>query len=214
MPVPVRVVIVEDHEMVRDGFEMVMAAADDIEVVGTADSLEAGRKLIADLQPDVVVCDFMLPDGSGAEIAESVSSEHTKVLIVTGADDRRAVEAAVASGCAGFVSKGRSAQDLLGAVRSVAGGAAVFPANLLAAVTQPGSEPRSSDLTKRELEILQLLARARNAEEIATDLFLSVHTVRNHIRAVLTKLEARSQLEALVTGIRQGLVTIDMGDGQ
>ena len=102
--------------------------------------------------------------------------------------------------------------ELLLAVRSVAGGAAVFPAGLLATVTQAAGAPTEPVLTARETEVLGLLAEAKNADEIADRLFLSVHTVRNHIRAILTKLGARSQLEALVFGIRMGLVSVEPED--
>ncbi len=214
MLAPIRVVIVEDHEMVRESFELILQAAPDLDVVGTAETLAAGKKLISETDPDVAICDFVLPDGSGAQIAEAVwkAGQHTRVLIITGADDRQAVEAAVAAGCAGFVSKGRSLGDLLNAIRAVAGGAAVFPAHLLSTVSQTDEEAKQKKqtiLTRRELEILRNLGQARNAEDIAEELFLSVHTVRNHIRAVLTKLKARSQLEALVIAIRTGLVTIE-----
>jgi DNA-binding NarL/FixJ family response regulator len=204
----IRVSIVEDHQMVREGFQAVIDGAPDMEVVGAAATFADAGPMLRTSRPDVVLCDFVLPDGSGADITPLAADVGAQVLIVTGADDLRAVEAAIATGCSGFVSKGKSSASLLESIRQVASGAAVFPANLLAAVTQGTNEPKPTDLTKRELEILGLLAQARNADEIAKELYLSVHTVRNHIRAVLTKLEARSQLEALVIGIRLGLVTV------
>ncbi len=206
----IRVLIVEDHEMVLDGFVAVIDAADHLQIAGTAANVSDAAQLIADVRPDVVITDFLLPDGSGADVAEAANrlSPAPKVLMITGADDRRAVEAAVSSGCSGFLSKGRGVDELITAISSVANGAAVFPAGLLAAVTAAAVEGGSSGLTKRELEILRLLGAAKNADEISNELFLSVHTVRNHIRAVLTKLGARSQLEALVFGIQRGLVSV------
>ncbi len=208
----IRIVLVEDHEMVSAGFAAVMNAEDDLEVVAIGENATRGIELIESLKPDVVVTDFNLPDGDGGKVASSAQAMDPAptVLMITGVDDRIAVEAALATGCAGFVSKGRGIDELLEAVRSVSRGAAVFPANLLAAVTAMGASKQPDDpLTTRESEILQMLANANNADEIASGLFLSVHTVRNHIRSILSKLGARSQLEAVVFGVRQEIVQIE-----
>lgn len=197
--------------MVSAGFAAVMNGEDDLEVVGIAENAQRGIELVRTLRPDIVVTDFHLPDGNGGDVASEAQAVDPQpaVLMITGVDDRVAVEAALSTGCAGFVSKGRGIDELLDAVRSVSRGAAVFPANLLVAVTAMGNDKALDDpLTARESEILQLLADANNADEIAATLFLSVHTVRNHIRSVLSKLGARSQLEAVVFGVRQRLVTI------
>ncbi len=197
--------------MVSAGFAAVMNGEEDLEVVGIAENATRGVELVRTLRPDIVVTDFHLPDGNGGDVASEAQGVDPQpaVLMITGVDDRTAVESALSTGCAGFVSKGRGIDELLDAVRSVSRGAAVFPANLLVAVTAMGDGKAPEDpLTARESEILQLLADANNADEIAATLFLSVHTVRNHIRAVLAKLGARSQLEAVVFGVRQRLVTI------
>lgn len=108
------------------------------------------------------------------------------------------------------MSKGKGSRELVSAVRAIAGGAAVFPVELLANASRRVANRPGNDLTSREVHVLELLAKARTTTEIANELSLSQHTVRNHLRQVLTKLQARNQLEAVVIAIREGLVTIDV----
>jgi DNA-binding NarL/FixJ family response regulator len=199
--------------MVLAGLVEALSGDAALEVVGQARSLAEAEEVLATTSADVVVTDLQLEDGSGTTLVEVAdrASPGAVVLLISGFNDRRAVEAALDSGCAGFVSKGRGVDELIHAITTVARGAAVFPARVLADLmggdlTKPFL---SSALSDRELEVLTLLAKARSADQIADDLGVSLHTVRNHIRAVLTKLEARSQLEAVVIGVRAGLVVID-----
>lgn len=209
----ISVVVVEDHAMVLAGLVEAISGEPSIDVVGAARSLAQAHEILAATPADVIVTDMQLGDGNGTALVEAAEQlcPGAAVLLISGYNDRRAVEAALESGCAGFVSKGRGVDELVHAIVTVAGGASVFPARLLAElVNRDGSRPfLSSTLSERELEVLTLLARARSAEQIADELGVSLHTVRNHIRAVLTKLDARSQLEAVVVGVRAGLVTID-----
>lgn len=206
-----RIGVVDDHEMVRDGICAVIESSPDMEVVAVAGTLEAGIDACRQAAPDVIVVDFQLPDGDGPSIASALKEDlpRTAVLVITGLDERRAVQSAVNNGCAGFVAKGVSAASLLAAVRALSAGAAVFPAELLAAVTSNDGGELGATMTEREHEVLALLAAAKSVAEIAEHLHVSPHTVRNHIRAVLTKLHARSQLEAVVIATRNGLITID-----
>ncbi len=206
----VRVVLVEDHAMVLDAMRDALAHRDEIEVAGWARSYREATELLTMRNADVLVTDLHLGDGRGTDLVDFASSAKPPipVLLITGTDDRKGIEAALASGCAGFVSKTQGFAQLVDAVLAVAHGAAVFPASLLSQTLGSEREAASSDLSRRELEILELLASAKTVPEIAGILHLSVHTVRNHVKQVLTKLNAHSQLEAVVIAARRGLVDI------
>ncbi len=204
----IRLVVVDDHAMVREGLVTALETDGLIEVVGSAGSLAEALPLLVRLRPDVAVVDLNLVDGSGTELVRGLPPDQpTRIVIITGKDDRRGLDAAVSSGCAGFVSKGKGLEHLVNAVRAVATGASVFPADLLSQLLSPDPQ-QQSPLSERERQVLELLARAETAETIAERLYLSVHTVRNHIRAILAKLGATSQLEAVVQGVRAGYVRI------
>ena len=128
--------------------------------------------------------------------------------MITGLDDQEAVAKALTSGCAGFVSKAQGFDRLVEAIRAVAQGSAFYPAALMGAAFDAARNEPESDLSARELEVLRLLANARLVDEIAEELYLSPHTVRNHVKRILAKLGARSQLEAVVVAARLGLVEV------
>lgn len=204
----IRVAVVDDHAMVRDGLVAALRADPLIDVVGAAGSLAAAVELVGALNPDVAVVDLDLGDGTAAQLPALLpTGSTTRIVIITGMDDRAGLDAAVSAGCAGFVGKGRGLDHLIDAVRAVAAGASVFPADLLSKVLR-GDRPIPTPLTDREQEVLELLARAHTAEQIAERLHLSLHTVRNHIRSILTKMNASTQLEAVVNAARAGIVTI------
>lgn len=206
----IRVLIVDDHAMVRDGLVAVLAAEDDIDVVGAAGDVATASELLRRCRPDVVVTDYQLPDGTGLELAELAIREDLpgSTLVISGIDRPALIDDAVRAGCVGFLGKGRDTADLAAAVRAVADGAAVFPAAALRRVVRTADRVLVDPLTERELEVLQLLTRPMTVAEIAEELIVSIHTVRNHVRSVLTKLGAGSQLEAVVTAVRLGLVDI------
>jgi len=208
----VRVLLVEDHEMVATGITALLRAEPDLDV-GTwvrtgAEALEAYERE----RPDAVLMDYSLPDTSGTEVTARLRERDPTacVLIVTGHEaTQRVVIEALDVGCAGFVSKERSVSDLANAIRAAVNGAAVFPADLLAMVARRGNGGRPvAELTPREREVLDLLAQGRSTDEIQERLFLSQHTVRNHVRNVLNKLQARTKLEAVVIAARAGLVDL------
>lgn len=206
---PIRAILVDDHTMLLEAMEAALTQRPEIEIAGTASSFEQAVKLLQLSTVDVVVTDLHLGDGRGTELVKHASrlNPPIPVLLITGTDGRRAVDAALASGCAGFVSKSHGFERLVEAVVSVASGAAVFPAALLSA-TLVADESERSGLSTRELEILQLLADARSVPAIAAELHLSTHTVRNHVKRILVKLDAHSQLEAVVIAARAGIVEL------
>jgi DNA-binding NarL/FixJ family response regulator len=208
----VRVLLVEDHEMVASGIRALLDAEPDLEVTAWARTGAEALDAYRSHRPDAVLMDYSLPDASGTELTQQIRAADPDacVLIVTGHENnQRVVAEALDAGCAGFVSKQRSVSDLANAVRAAVHGAAVFPADLLANVARRGvGNANGSELTAREREVLDLLAQGRSTDEIQQQLFLSQHTVRNHVRNVLTKLQARTKLEAVVIAARSGLVDL------
>lgn len=199
------VALVEDHEMVIEGLTALLTSDDRFNVVGTATTVERFRAAIGSWDADVVIADYRLPDGKGTELVT-----HTKapVLLISGTVGPGVIKDAVQAGCAGFVGKHQSVRDLADNVAIVANGGSVFPADELRRLNDPARAAHAS-LTARELEVLRELAVARTVPEIARDFHLSQHTVRNHVRSLLCKLQARSQLEAIVNAVRAGLVELE-----
>lgn len=205
---PVRVFLVDDHEMVREAMATALGTYESCQVVGVAGSLAEASAALPSLNIDVVVTDLDLGDGLGTELVGRLDGT-IPVLLITGTEERKGLQAALDSGCVGFVSKASDFDVLVSAVLSASRGTAVFPAELLGSILHAGPSDLREALTNRELDVLNRLARADSVATIATEAHLSPHTVRNHIKQILSKLGARSQLEAVVVGVRAGIVTID-----
>lgn len=209
MAPPVRVAIVDDHELLLEGLKIAIAHQDGFEVTLCAASVGEFKDLARPDDFDVVLTDLGLADGSGADIAALCAAEFAKpVLLMTGQSEGAAVRVAIASGCVGFLSKGASLDVVCDALRVAADGGTVFPAALFrTALAQ--RVPPDRGITDREMSVLVLLANGQSAADITTELEVSLHTVRNHIRSLLAKLHATSQLEAVVRAVREGIVVIE-----
>lgn len=210
----VRILVVDDHPLFRDGVRTALSGEADLEVVAEAHDVASALARVADDPPDVVLMDLNLPDASGIEATRAVLAEHpsVRVLVMTMSQDDDAVVAAMRAGARGYVVKGTGRRDLVDSVRTVAAGGAVFSPEVadrlagyftgLAAV--PGREA-FPQLTEREREVLELLARGLDNRGIARELFLSDKTVRNHVSNVLAKLEVESRAEAVLRARNAGL---------
>lgn len=207
-----RVVVVDDHGMVRESIGMALGRAAGIELVGSAESVASGHALIAEVRPDVAVLDYSLPDGTGIDLALGIGDVDPPVrtVILTASEGVQAAAEAVAAGCAGFVRKSADLDDLARGVLRVHAGEALFDAQTLSAAISWLNRPTTAPvgLTQRELDVLRCLAEGRTTVEISELLYLSHHTVRNHVRNILGKLDARSQLEAVVVASSMGLVAV------
>ena len=205
------VVLVDDHALFSQSLSLVLESYPDIVIKGRADTLAGGVSLVARHQPDVVLMDYRLPDGDGVAGAHRVKevSAQTKVVILTAIEDEAVLAAAIEAGCAGFITKTSSVDDLVAAVRQAAAGEAVITPSLLVRLLprlHRREQPTRFDLTPRELEVLKLLATGLSNAAIAEELSLSVNTVRNHVANLLMKLGVHSKLEALSVAVREGLV--------
>jgi DNA-binding NarL/FixJ family response regulator len=208
---PIRVVVVDDHEMFAQGLEVILGADPGIEVVATAGSVEAGCAAVRLHSPDVVLMDYELPDGDGATATQRIKTEmpETQVVMVTSYDDETILVRAIEAGCSGFITKHKAIQEVTSAVRAAkAGEALISPSMLARLLPRLRHNPRGlgTDLTPREVEVLKFLAEGVSNQQMAEKLVLSMHTVRNHVQNVITKLGAHSKLEAVATAVREGII--------
>ena len=207
----IRVLIVDDHEVLASSLAKTLDTEPDLLSVGVAGSLKQAAELIRTTAPDVLLLDHRLPDGDGVaaigrlrELRPSMA-----VIILTASPSEHLMVAAVEAGVSGFLSKTRSLAEVTSAVRAAAVGEAVISPEMLARLLpRLGGTGRvgAATLTEREREILGLIAQGLSNAAIAERLVVSVNTVRNHVANLLAKLGARSKLEALSIAIREGLL--------
>lgn len=209
----IRIVIIDDHEVVALGLKALLSDEDDLSVVGTATTVQQAQKVLAEFSPDVALVDYRLPDGSGIDVITALRTVENPpgVVMVTAAADRRVMSQALDAGCLGFLSKNADHADLVASVRAAARGESHFTPDVVRHLSnlQRFEQFDADDLSDREAEVLQLSAHGKSPEDIASELFLSLHTVRNHIRNAMNKLQAHSKLEAVVKAARLRLITID-----
>jgi DNA-binding NarL/FixJ family response regulator len=208
---PTRLLIVDDHDMFADSLRMALSAQPDFEVVGTASTLPQAKNLMATAAPDVVLLDHRLPDGLGVDAITDLRAirPQANIVVLTAAAEDSMLIAATEAGCAGFILKTSPLDELVSAVRTAAAGEIMVSSDLLSRLLSRlhhQYEQPASDLTAREQEILTLIAEGLTNSAIATRLFISVNTVRNHVQSILAKLGAHSKLEALSLAIRDGII--------
>jgi DNA-binding NarL/FixJ family response regulator len=211
---PIRLLLVDDHRVFAEALGMLLRTEGDIEFLDVAPDAETALGIVQKRRPDVVLMDVDLPGMNGiAATREIVASRpETHVIVLTALMDPEVVEGAAAAGASGFISKQRAAEDLLGAIRTAAAGEEVFRPHDLRVLwkgqTKGAERPTLFDLTSREVEVLQALADGLSTDELASTLFLSRRTVQGHVQSILTKLHVRSKLEAVLYGLRHGLVRL------
>jgi DNA-binding NarL/FixJ family response regulator len=210
---PIRTLLVDDHELVRQGVAAMLATAEDIHVVGEArtgrEAIECARREL----PDVVLMDVRMPDMDGLEATRRIKEERprTAVIMVTMHENAAYLREAVRAGAAGYLLKDVSKGELVDAIRQVSSGGAFIESQMLRGMLSElrpqGAAPAAArNLTKREREILALVAEGLSNREIAERLVLSPETVKSHVAAVLEKLGVSDRTQAAIYAVRNGLV--------
>jgi two-component system response regulator DevR len=202
---PIRVFLLDDHEVVRRGLRDLLEAEPDIEVVGEAGTYAAAVAHIPALRPDVAVLDARLPDGSGIEVCRQVRSIDPSIqaLILTSYDDDEALFAAILAGASGYVLKQITGNDLVEGVRRVAAGQSLIDPALVARVLDrvrngPPEHEELAALTEQERKILALIAEGLTNRQIAERMFLAEKTIKNYVSSILAKLGLERRTQAAV----------------
>jgi DNA-binding NarL/FixJ family response regulator len=207
--VKTRVLLVDDHELIRQGLARAFERQTDFEVVGSAGTVEDGTALAASLAPDVIVTDVRLPDGTGLDLVRRVRETRQDVGIVVltmyAGDDQ--LLGALEAGASAFVSKDAPADDVIAAARHAVISPRSFSAANLADAMRRKLEPSGPSLTPREAEVLALLAEGLNVGAIASRLFVSESTAKTHVSRIYEKLGAANRAQALMSAVRLGLIT-------
>ncbi|MGJ9414474.1 response regulator [Aeromicrobium sp. CF4.19] len=209
------VLLVDDQELIRVGFAMILDVEEDIEVVGEARDGRQAVQRVAETSPDVVLMDVQMPDMDGIEATQRVVAEYpgTKVLILTTFDDDAYLFAALQAGASGFLLKNCPPEDLVSAIRLAARGHSLLAPEVTHRVIARSTsrvlrdkDARVEELTERERDVLVAMASGQSNAEIAESLFVSNATVKSHVSRILTKLDSRDRVQAVIVAYESGLM--------
>jgi DNA-binding NarL/FixJ family response regulator len=219
---PIRVLLVDDHALLRRGLDIVLQQEPDIEVVGEAgDGTEAVEKA-GELLPDVVLLDVKMPKRGGIEAAAAIKevTPSTRIVMLTMSDEEADLYEAIKAGATGYLLKEIPPHEIADSIRAVAGGQSLITPSMatkllseFATMARHGEErreqgPPAPKLTDRELEVLKLIATGANNSKIAKTLFISENTVKNHVRNILEKLQLHSRMEAVMYAVREKILDL------
>jgi DNA-binding NarL/FixJ family response regulator len=209
----IRLLIIDDHEMVREGLKAMLTAEPDFEIVGDVANAEQAFELLEDLRPDVILLDVRLPGVSGIDVCRSVTERYpeTAVIILTTFSDEALVAQSIHAGARGFIVKDIERFDLKRSIRAVARGEAVIDPKAAVAVLaelrrmpQVRQEPSPALLSSQQIVILRLVAQGLSSREIATQLYLSENTVKGYVQEILHRLGVKNRTEAVMVAVKQG----------
>jgi two-component system response regulator DevR len=209
----IRLLIIDDHEMVREGLKAMLISEPDFAIVGDAANAEQALALIERLHPDIVLLDIRLPGVSGIEVCRTVTTRYpeTAVIILTTFSDENLVAQCIQAGARGFIVKDIERFDLKRSIRAVARGeAAIDPKAAVAVLAQlrkappTHTEPLPEPLSSQQLVILRLVAQGLSSREIATQLYLSENTVKGYVQEILHRLGVKNRTEAVMVAVKHG----------
>jgi two-component system response regulator DevR len=209
----IRLLIIDDHEMVREGLKAMLMAEPDFDIVGDAANAEQALEQIERLRPDIVLLDVRLPGSSGIDLCHIVTEKYPEiaVIILTTFSDEHLVAQCIQAGARGFIVKDIERFDLKRSIRAVARGeAAIDPKAAVAVLAQlrrspqSASEPQPEPLSSQQLVILRLVAQGFSSREIATRLYLSENTVKGYVQEILHRLGVKNRTEAVMVAVKNG----------
>jgi DNA-binding NarL/FixJ family response regulator len=205
-----KLVVIDDHEALRGGLEVLLAQAGH-EVVGTAGNMAAAIDVVEHGEPDIALVDIRLPDGSGIDLTRQLLQRRPDLAIVlyTGDADAELLYEGLDSGARGYALKAGSMEELLAAIRQVAEGGSYVDPRLDRILLSPRATARVPQLSPRERQIMHLMAEGNTAEQIGGKITVSVETVRTHVRNVIRKLQARNRVHAIAIALERGEIQLE-----
>jgi DNA-binding NarL/FixJ family response regulator len=212
----VRILVVDDHAMFATSLALALEQEQGFSVLGTAATLGEARSWVATQPPDVLLIDHRLPDGLGVQALPELKrlAPGMRIVLMSAAVDDSALVTAIESGASGFLSKSATVEELVQAIRAAAAGEVLVSPALLARLLPRLRRDRlgvGTELTPREVEVLEVLSHGLSNGDIARELGISVNTVRNHVQNILAKLGVHSKLEALAVAVREGIINPGSG---
>ncbi len=206
----IRLVIVDDHRVVRSGLTALLMACDDLELAGQAGDGEEAVRVCSQVRPDVVLMDLVMPGMGGVAATRAIREKRpqTRVIALTNFGDQEHVREAIKAGAIGYLLKDASGEELVAAIRNAVAGRATLASEAAQALVEvtAGPRPPGEDLTRREREVLALLVKGLSNEEIAGRLVIMASTVKYHVSNILSKLGAGTRTEAVAIALRHHLV--------
>jgi NarL family two-component system response regulator LiaR len=208
----IRVMLVDDHNVVRSGLATFLRAYDDLDLVAEAKNGKEAVRLCGDKKPDVILMDLMMPEMDGIAATKAILAEYPeiKIIAMTSFEDEQLVQGVLAAGAISYLIKNVTSDELAKAIREAASGRSTLSpeaARVLVQATRPTYHP-TFDLTEREREVLQLVVKGHSNQQIAESLVISITTVKAHISNILSKLQVSSRTEAIAYAIKHKLVML------
>ncbi|EMA6342037.1 response regulator transcription factor [Bacillus cytotoxicus] len=208
----IKVLLVDDHEMVRMGVSAYLSTQPDIEVVGEAENGRKGSELALQLKPDIILMDLVMDDMDGVEATRAIIKEwpEAKIVVVTSFLDDEKLYPVIEAGATSYLLKTSRASDIADAVRATYDGETVLEpkvtGKMMSRMRQKKEQPLHDDLTEREFEILLLIAEGKSNQEIADELFIALKTVKTHVSNILNKLNVSDRTQAVIYAFRHQLI--------
>ena len=204
----IRVLIVDDHPVVRAGLASMLGTQTELELVGSASSGEDALRMLDEQYPDVILLDLRMPGMSGVEMLQALkaANRQVRVIILTNYETDEDIYRAVQAGAQGYLLKDTSLREMVEAIRAVHSGKRYIPRHIASRLAE---RMVRTNLTSRELEILKMLSKGPTNKQIGHALGISDNTVRNHVLKIIEKLEVSDRTEAATTAIQRGLITVD-----
>ncbi|MPM91491.1 Response regulator protein VraR [bioreactor metagenome] len=207
---PIRVMVVDDHAVVRSGLNAFLSSYDDLQMAGTAKSGEEAVQLCEEIKPDVVLMDLIMPGMDGVAATKAIRKllPKTQVIILTSFKEDTMIQKAIQAGAIGYLLKDVQADEIAEAIRLVNAGQSILSPEATQALMRVANQPRQLgyDLSDRELEVLALMVKGLNNTEIAEKLVVSLSTIKHHVSHILSKLDATNRSEAVALAVQNHLV--------
>ncbi len=204
----IRILVADDHPMLREGLVAVLSTREDFEVVGEAKDGKEVVERVKSLSPDVILLDLEMPEMDGVEALETLRSEgvEAKAIVFTAYDTDERILGAIKAGARGYLLKGAARKDIFGAIEAVASGGSLLGPDITSRLLTHMSNGPLDTLTPRESEVLRLIAKGMPNREIASELYISERTVKFHVSSLLAKLEAENRTEAVAVARERKLI--------